>query len=360
MAITSTSAATLCCSYQNPKLQIPNFPLRNLFLSNFRPNFSSLHINSHLVLANGGHFKKFSPVSCNSLSTIPIQTKHYEFYDGTSEVELRLNLEGTDAHSPKDISVDTDQSSLTIRVQCSGSFTTLVETDQLYGRIKPAETIWYIDDDQLVVNLKKQDPDIKWPDILESWESLTLGAAQFLKGTSIYLVGDSSEINQKVSQQLAVGLGYTPLNTKELLETYGKQTIDSWVKNEGSDSVADAESAIIESLSSHVRAVVATLGGPHGAAGSADRWRHLYAGFTVWLSRSEATDEDSAKEEALRQIKVGGQGYSNADVVVKLAGWDADQAKAVAQASLSALKQLILSDRKLPGTKGTSFNAAHM
>lgn len=42
--------------------------------------------------------------------------------------------------------------------------------------------------------------------------------------------------------------------------------------------------------------------------------------------------------------------YSKADVVVKLQGWDADHAKSVAQASLSTLKQLILSDKKLPGT----------
>lgn len=39
---------------------------------------------------------------------------------------------------------------------------------------------------------------------------------------------------------------------------------------------------------SHVRAVIATLGGLHGAARRADKWRHLYAGFTVWLSQSEA------------------------------------------------------------------------
>ncbi|KAL6985720.1 putative inactive shikimate kinase like 2, chloroplastic [Sarracenia purpurea var. burkii] len=208
-----------------------------------------------------------------------------------------------------------------------------------------------MDDDQLVVNLKKQDPDLKWPDIIESWESLAVGVMQLLKGTSIYLVGDSSEINEKIARELAIGLGYTPLNTKELLETYAKQTIDSWVIAEGSDSVATAESAILESLSSHVRAVVATLGGQHGAAGRADKWRHLYAGFTVWLSRSEATDEDSAKEEAKRNIQYGNQAYSNADVVVKLGGWDPNYAKSVAQASLSALKQLILSDKKLPGKK---------
>lgn len=66
----------------------------------------------------------------------------------------------------------------------------------------------YIDDDELVINLKKQDPELKWPDIVESWESLTAGSMQLLKGTSIYLVGNSTEINEKVACELAVGLGY--------------------------------------------------------------------------------------------------------------------------------------------------------
>lgn len=59
-------------------------------------------------------------------------------------------------------------------------------------------------------------------------------------------------------------------------------------------------------------------------------------------------DEDSAKEEARSHIKDGRLAYSNADVVVKLQGWDAVHAKSVAQGCLSALKQLILSDKKLP------------
>lgn len=60
-------------------------------------------------------------------------------------------------------------------------------------------------------------------------------------------------------------------------------------------------------------------------------------------------DGDLAKEEARRQVQDGSLAYTNADVVVKIQGWDADHAKSVAQASLSALKQLILSDKKLPG-----------
>lgn len=38
--------------------------------------------------------------------------------------------------------------------------------------------------------------------------SLTAGVSQLLKGTSVYLVGDSTEINQKVAGELASGIGY--------------------------------------------------------------------------------------------------------------------------------------------------------
>ncbi|PQP99600.1 putative inactive shikimate kinase like 2 chloroplastic [Prunus yedoensis var. nudiflora] len=253
-------------------------------------SFTDLSFPSpRLLFGNGPHLKtSYSPkVSSQSLSTIPVPSKKYEFLDGSSEVELRLQL----GHS--------------------GSLITLMETNHLYDKIKPAETIWYIDDDELVINLKKQDPELKWPDIMESWKSLTLGSMQLLKGASNL----------------------------------------HWLLAEGSDSVAEAEIAILQSLSSHVRAVVATLGGQQGAARRAGKWRHLYAGFTVWLSQTETTDEDSAKEEARIHIKDGRLAYSNADVVVKLQGWDTDHAKSVAEGCLSALKQLILSDKKLPGKK---------
>ncbi|XP_022965359.1 probable inactive shikimate kinase like 2, chloroplastic [Cucurbita maxima] len=288
--------------------------------------------------------------NCSS-STAPVRTLDYEFTDGSSEVELRLQLETQDIRSSKDVFVDANETSLTIRVRRLGSIVTLLETKQLFEKIKPAETIWYIDEDQLVISLKKHDPDLKWPDIVESWESLTAGSTQLLKGTSIYLIGDATDINQKVAHELAVGLGYTPLSTKELLETFSKQNIDSWMLAEGSDAVAQAENAVLESLSSHVRTVVATLGGRPGAAGRTDTWRHLYAGFTVWLSQTEATDESAAKEEARRHMQDSKVAYSNAEVVVKLQGWDDAHSKAVAQAALSALKQLILSDKNLPDKK---------
>ncbi|CAM8877817.1 unnamed protein product [Rhodiola kirilowii] len=302
-------------------------------------------------LRNFAFRKRLNRVSCN-LHTFPVNTRNYEqFLDGSSEVELRVKLESAEAIGPMDIVLDAGETTLTIKVRRYGLLTTVVEIGRLFDRIRPSETIWYIDENELVVSLKKQDIELKWPDILESWVSLTTVAAQLLKGTSIYLVGESTEINQIVARELSAGLGYAPIATKELLETISNQTIDSWMAAEGSESVAEAESSVFESLSTQVRAVVGTLGGRPGAAGRPAKWRHLYAGFTVWLSKSEAADEASANEEAKRDFQDSGVGYSNADVVVKLQGWNTDQAKPVAQAALSALKQLILSDKKLTAKK---------
>ncbi|KAL1548018.1 putative inactive shikimate kinase like 2, chloroplastic [Salvia divinorum] len=287
---------------------------------------------------------------CSISPTFSTNATQYEFCDDSSEVELRLELREQNI-SPGEVYVDATEKSLVIKVQSSGYTKTLLDTDNLYGMIKPSEMIWYIDDTELVVNLKKQDPELKWHDIVESWESLTTGVAQLLKGTSIFLVGESTEINNSVARELAVGLGYSPLCTKELLEAYSNQTIDSWKNEEGSDSVAEGEAAILDSLSSQARVVVATLGGKHGAARRPGKWRHLFAGFTIWLSQSEATDEESAKEEARKDIEDGLRGYTNAEVVVKLQGWDATYTKTVAQASLSALKRLVLSDKNITGKK---------
>jgi hypothetical protein len=44
---------------------------------------------------------------------------------------------------------------------------------------------------------------------------------------------------------------------------------------------------------SHVRTVVATLGGKQGAASRFDRWQYLHSGFTVWLSVSDAGGEEA-------------------------------------------------------------------
>jgi hypothetical protein len=58
-----------------------------------------------------------------------------------------------------------------------------------------------------VVNLKKVEQELKWPDIDESWESLTSGITQLLTGISVHIVGDNTDINEAVAKEIAEGIG---------------------------------------------------------------------------------------------------------------------------------------------------------
>lgn len=66
-----------------------------------------------------------------------------QFYDDSADVELKFEL-GDESISPGEVYVDAKENSLVIRVQHSGCTKTLLDTDSLYGMIKPSETIWYL------------------------------------------------------------------------------------------------------------------------------------------------------------------------------------------------------------------------
>uniref|UniRef100_A0A0A9GUR6 CS domain-containing protein n=1 Tax=Arundo donax TaxID=35708 RepID=A0A0A9GUR6_ARUDO len=312
------------------------------------PPFPSLRF-IHAASSPPASRLRLRPRASASASAAP--PKGYEFTDGNGEVELRLDIGKVGIESSRDVFVDVDDTSLLIRAKSDGTLRTLMNVKTLFDRIKSSETIWFIDEDQLVVNLKKVEQELKWPDIDESWGSLTSGITQLLTGVSVHIVGDSTDINEAVAKEIAEGIGYLPVCTSELLESATQKSIDAWVASEGMDSVAEAESVVLESLSSHVRTVVATLGGKQGAASRFDKWQYLHSGFTVWLSVSDAGDEASAREEARRSVSSGSVAYAKADVVVKLGGWDPEYTRAVAQGCLVALKQLTLADKKLAGKK---------
>lgn len=44
-----------------------------------------------------------------------------------------------------DIFVDANETSLLVRVKASGSLITLLDTNHLYEKIKPSETIWLVE-----------------------------------------------------------------------------------------------------------------------------------------------------------------------------------------------------------------------
>lgn len=67
-----------------------------------------------------------------------------QFSDSSSEVELRLHIGGLDIQSSRDLLVDTNDTSLAIRVLRPGQPVTLIETNRLFDKIKPSETIWFV------------------------------------------------------------------------------------------------------------------------------------------------------------------------------------------------------------------------
>lgn len=275
----------------------------------------------------------------------------YDFTDAGAEVELRIPFPAETSPDADEVFVNVQDTSLVITVKIRGEERVLLSIDRLYGQIKPAESAWCIDENEVVVSLKKNDVDVKWPDILEAWHSLSIGVSELLKGTSVYLVGDSSEINWAVARELALGLKYAPLWTGQLLEEVTKKSLHDLVIDEGEDSVAEAEDVMLESINTNVRVVVATLGGTLGAATRPEKWKNLHAGITVWLSQSEAKDEASAEEEARMAKQSESQTYARADVVVMLGGWDSDAARPAAEGCLRALKCRLESDKELPGKK---------
>lgn len=66
----------------------------------------------------------------------------------------------------------------------------------------------FVDEEEIVISLKKHDKELVWPGLLENWETLTEGVSGLLKGVPVYIVGESSDINWAVAKKLAEGLEY--------------------------------------------------------------------------------------------------------------------------------------------------------
>ncbi|CAI8588219.1 unnamed protein product [Vicia faba] len=96
---------------------------------------------------------RFVPPNPNAKKTVHSFSKpnlvsscsnYMQFSDVASEMELRLHIGGMGIISTKDISVNADDTSLDITVLRSGSPITLIQTNPLFDRIKPSETIWFV------------------------------------------------------------------------------------------------------------------------------------------------------------------------------------------------------------------------
>ncbi|CAI5944167.1 unnamed protein product, partial [Closterium sp. NIES-65] len=153
----------------------------------------------------------------------------------------------------------------------------LVVASPLYGRVKATDSAWYIDDTDIVITLFKHpqpsssssapsEPVFQaWPTLIKGWEALAGAVANQLKSCSVLLVGGSTRLNAAVAAELATGLGYAPIMTQQLVEQLASATIDEVAREEGLDSVAQAETALLDHLSSYVPSIlplVTTMGQP--------------------------------------------------------------------------------------------------
>lgn len=321
------------------------------FSSCAAPSLSSLCCS--LPLHHAQHLPFYKAGKCRALASEPeLPRSNFEFRDDKGEVELRVKLpDGKKNLGASSVFVDAQDTSISVTLALPTSLLNVFPAARLYGRIKPSETVWFVDEEEIVISLKKLNKELAWPGLLENWEALTEGVSHLLKGVPVYIVGESSDINWAVARQLAEGLEYVPLQTGQLLEQAANKSLDNMLAEEGVDAVADAEATVLSSLNSHVRLVVGTLGGHHGAASRKGKWSYLHAGITIWLSQSTAIDEASAEEEVVKVKQEGSKAYANAEVVVALSGWEEDSARPAAEGCLKALKYLLESEKDLPGKK---------
>ncbi|KAH7439554.1 hypothetical protein KP509_04G066700 [Ceratopteris richardii] len=285
-------------------------------------------------------------------STYESPTSDYEFRDDKGEVELKFKLPaGNYKIGASNVFVDAQDTCISVALALPNSLLNVLPSTRLYGRIKASETVWFVDEEEIVISLKKLDKEITWPGLVEDWENLSRGVSKLLKGVPVYLVGESSEINRTVAQKLAEGLQYVPLLTVELLEKATKKSLKQMITEDGVKAVSDAEAVIMRSLNSHGRVVVGTLGGEYGAAFCSGKWACFHAGVTIWLSQSTAADEQSAEAEAKRARQEQSKAYANAEAVVALSGWQEEGAQQVAEGCLRALKYLLETDKTIAGKK---------
>eukprot|EP00850_Spirogloea_muscicola_P008133 SM000042S15400 [mRNA] locus=s42:725610:728334:+ [translate_table: standard] len=234
-----------------------------------------------------------------------------------------------------------------------------------------AATLRFLDKDEgeVVVSLRKVQPGKPWPALVQEWAALVRGVGRTLAGTSIYIVGADSAASWAVACELAGGLQYVPLRTAELVEqaagvpanhgTLLSHYVTAAPYSYGAAELARMEAAILEGLTSHVRCVVATMGGEGGAAFSTGGWRHLQAGICVHLDCSSAAGNGTQLGEGGVQAGAARGGgdpvslFSRADVRVAVQGsWhDEGRSRLAAEAVLKAIKGLADGDADLIGKK---------
>jgi shikimate kinase len=101
-----------------------------------------------------------------------------------------------------------------------------------------------------------------------------------LKGINVFLVGMMGTGKTTVGNLLARQLGYTFVDTDEVIEKTTGKTINQIFADEGEEKFRQIESEVLSQVSAHTKLIVATGG---GIVLRRFNWSYLHHGMVIWL-----------------------------------------------------------------------------
>jgi len=127
----------------------------------------------------------------------------------------------------------------------------------------------------------------KNPDILKNGDADPARLlAPRIRGCNLYLIGMMGSGKSAVGKTLASGLGYTFLDTDAILEEAAGVSIPQIFEEEGEAAFRDAETQVLESVSSFERCLGSTGG---GLVIREENWDTLRKGVVVYLNVAPTT-----------------------------------------------------------------------
>ena len=101
-----------------------------------------------------------------------------------------------------------------------------------------------------------------------------------LKGINVFLVGMMGTGKTTVGHLLARQLGYSFVDTDEVIEKSTGKTINQIFADEGEENFRQIESEVLSQLSAHTQLTIATGG---GIVLQRFNWSYLHHGMVIWL-----------------------------------------------------------------------------
>ncbi|MBX2865093.1 MAG: shikimate kinase [Leptolyngbyaceae cyanobacterium MAG.088] len=105
--------------------------------------------------------------------------------------------------------------------------------------------------------------------------------AEFLKGTSLYLVGMMGSGKSTIGKHLARTLNYRFIDTDDVIVKATGQSINQFFAEQGEAAFRDIETQVLAQVAPYTHTVIATGG---GMVIKKENWSYLQSGLVVWIN----------------------------------------------------------------------------